>query len=339
MAFAKTILFVVVSQIHSKNIKFLFTLDFRKILLFLDNAPVHPVDLKLSNITMIFFPPNTTSKVQPLDQGIIRAFKVYYRSRLVKHVISSCTLASSLDQVVITALDAIYWIDAAWKNVTESTVRNTFRTAGFKHYHLSDAVEDAEEEISEVIDNEPIKKLDILLSHLQINGPQLSATQYMMVDDDIPVFNEWEDNPEILQVTENIEQDQEQNQNEDEFIPEEPPSLVDALEMIRKLLLLVSIRQPELHQLVSELESKLADTYIDSKSSKQSSITDFFFKSLIVNKEINLLVQIKKRLLCIEIRIKNNLYNLTTHQRQFPTGLCVYQGAKQPSVAYEDEPL
>ena len=181
---------------------------------------------------MIFFPPNTTSKVQPLDQGIIRTFKVYYRSRLVKHIISSCTLASSLDQVVITALDAIYWIDAAWKNVIESTIRNTFRTAGFKHNHLSDVVEDDEEEISGVIDNEPIKKLDTLLSHLEINGLQLSAMQYVTVDDEVPVFNEWEDNPEILSRTEDIEQDQEEY--EDDVIPEEPPSLVDALEMVRK---------------------------------------------------------------------------------------------------------
>lgn len=252
---------------------FLFLLYFREILLFLDNAPVHPVDFKLSNIKIIFFPPNTTSKVQPLDQGIIHAFKVHYRSRLVKHIISSITVSSSLDQVVITALDAIYWIEAAWKSVTESTVRNTFRTAGFKH-HSSDSVDSLEKESSEVIDDDPIKKLDNLLLHLGINDVQLSAAQYMAIDDEIPVFNEWEDNPEIVSVTEDIEQDQEENEDEPTF--EEPPSLVDALEMIRKLHLLVSTRQPELHQLVSDLESKLTDTYIDSKSSKQSSITDFF---------------------------------------------------------------
>ena len=243
-------------------------------MLFLDNAPVHPVDFKLSNITILFFPPNTTSKVQPLDQGIIHAFKVHYRSRLVKHVITSSTLASSLDQVVVTALDAIYWIEAAWKNVTESTIHNTFSKAGFKHHHSSNIPEDVEAEISEVANDETIKKLDVLLSHLGINQLELSATQYMMIDDEIPAFNEWEDNPETISVTEDIEQDQEEIEHESTL--EEPPSLVDALEMIRKLHLLVSTRQPELHQLVSELELKLADTYIDSKSSKQSSITDFF---------------------------------------------------------------
>ena len=44
----------------------------RKILLFLDNAPSHPKDVKLTHIKVLFFPANSTSKLQPLDQGIIQ---------------------------------------------------------------------------------------------------------------------------------------------------------------------------------------------------------------------------------------------------------------------------
>ncbi|CAF0924554.1 unnamed protein product [Rotaria sordida] len=44
-----------INQIMKKNS--------RQILLFLDNAPCHPIDVQLSNITLIFFPPNTTSTV------------------------------------------------------------------------------------------------------------------------------------------------------------------------------------------------------------------------------------------------------------------------------------
>ncbi|UYV85013.1 hypothetical protein LAZ67_X004252 [Cordylochernes scorpioides] len=47
-----------------------------KILLILDNAPGHP-NLEHPNIKVVFFPPNTTSLIQPLDQGIISTFKKY----------------------------------------------------------------------------------------------------------------------------------------------------------------------------------------------------------------------------------------------------------------------
>jgi hypothetical protein len=51
----------------------------RKILLFIDHAPCHNGDAEYSNISLKFFPPNTTSKLQPLDQGIIKNFKCHYR--------------------------------------------------------------------------------------------------------------------------------------------------------------------------------------------------------------------------------------------------------------------
>jgi hypothetical protein len=143
---------------------------FRKILLFLDNAPVHPIDLELSNIKLLFFPPSTTSKIQPLDQGIIRCFKIHYRSRLVKHIISSCTLALTSDQVVVTTLDAIYWIQAAWNNVSESTIRNTFRTAGFERYDSISTV--ANDTYSETLNKSYIINLTvsrILDSHFDLS--------------------------------------------------------------------------------------------------------------------------------------------------------------------------
>ena len=48
-----------------------------KILLILDNAPGH-ANLEHPNIQITFLPPNTTSLIQPLDQGIIATFKKYY---------------------------------------------------------------------------------------------------------------------------------------------------------------------------------------------------------------------------------------------------------------------
>lgn len=81
------------------------------ILLCLDNAPSHPSNTPLTNIELLFFPPNTTSVVQPLDQGVIHAFTVQYRKYLVKHIIARCSIARSIEDIVINALDAVNWID------------------------------------------------------------------------------------------------------------------------------------------------------------------------------------------------------------------------------------
>lgn len=49
----------------------------RNILLLLDNCSSHVVDESiLTNVKVHFFPPNTTSHLQPCDAGIIWSFKV-----------------------------------------------------------------------------------------------------------------------------------------------------------------------------------------------------------------------------------------------------------------------
>lgn len=62
----------------------------RKVLLFVDNVSSHDPDLKdkFSNIKVIFLPVNTTSRLQPLDAGIIKNFKVHYRTHLLQHTLS-----------------------------------------------------------------------------------------------------------------------------------------------------------------------------------------------------------------------------------------------------------
>ena len=57
-----------------------------KILLFIDNCSAHP-HLDFSNIKLAFFPPNTTSKLQPMDAGIIQNFKLIYSKKLLRHVL------------------------------------------------------------------------------------------------------------------------------------------------------------------------------------------------------------------------------------------------------------
>jgi hypothetical protein len=64
----------------------------RQILLLVDNASSHSLNdgetpLQLSNITLQYLPPNTTSHLQPLDAGIIKSFKAKYKHLYCSHVL------------------------------------------------------------------------------------------------------------------------------------------------------------------------------------------------------------------------------------------------------------
>ena len=53
----------------------------KKMLFILDNAPLN-ISLHKPVNTIIFLPPCTTTKLQPLDAGVIRTFKAYYKRKL-----------------------------------------------------------------------------------------------------------------------------------------------------------------------------------------------------------------------------------------------------------------
>ena len=59
----------------------------RKILLFIDNCSSHEEPV-LSNVKVIFYPPNCTSKLQPLDLGVIKNFKSHYRNLFLSRVLN-----------------------------------------------------------------------------------------------------------------------------------------------------------------------------------------------------------------------------------------------------------
>ena len=96
-----------------------------KILLLLDNAPAHPSTETLTSadgrVTSCFLPPNSTSILQPMDQGILEAFKRRYKKQLLRHIIlENGTSTLTVPEIVkkLTIKDAVYWSAQAWEEVT-----------------------------------------------------------------------------------------------------------------------------------------------------------------------------------------------------------------------------
>ncbi|CAG8640960.1 12350_t:CDS:2 [Cetraspora pellucida] len=92
----------------------------RKIILLVDNAKCHSSsNLNLHNITIHYLPPNTTSRIQPLDAGIIMSFKRRYRSYFIKWLLDQY---ESKKDDKLNVLDAIKFIVRAWREVSSETV-------------------------------------------------------------------------------------------------------------------------------------------------------------------------------------------------------------------------
>uniref|UniRef100_H2ZRR3 HTH CENPB-type domain-containing protein n=1 Tax=Latimeria chalumnae TaxID=7897 RepID=H2ZRR3_LATCH len=98
-----------------------------KAVLLLDNRPAHPPAESLKtidgNIKVFYLPENTTSKIQPLKQGIIVNFKKAYRKELVTELVASDN--SIIDHLKKYLLkDMMYLADKSWKSITQSCIEN-----------------------------------------------------------------------------------------------------------------------------------------------------------------------------------------------------------------------
>ena len=157
----------------------------RNILLLMDNATCHPEDIndKLSNIKVVFLPKNTTSRLQPLDAGIIKNFKCHYRALVVKHVIAkidsqSEATASDIAKS-INILMAIQWVKQAWEQVKTTTIINCFTTCG-----ASPDVETADETdpFAELDQSTETAELNELVRHISAD---ITADEYLDSDSDL----------------------------------------------------------------------------------------------------------------------------------------------------------
>ncbi|UYV68940.1 hypothetical protein LAZ67_6001729 [Cordylochernes scorpioides] len=100
----------------------------RQIILLLDNCGAHPPDMQgLTNTRIAFLPPNTTSMLQPCDQGIIRNFKMIYRTRLMRKYLTAYDAGTAL---TINLKQAVDIISVAWNDVLPATISNCWHHSG-----------------------------------------------------------------------------------------------------------------------------------------------------------------------------------------------------------------
>ena len=117
-----------------------FESEGRKIALIIDNCSAHPHIDNLKAINLVFLPPNTTSKTQPMDQGVIRSTKAHYRSGCVRKFINA--IDNNKPMPTITVLDAMVLLTKAWSMVSKETIQNCFRKGGIGNKEQLSAISD-----------------------------------------------------------------------------------------------------------------------------------------------------------------------------------------------------
>ena len=105
-----------------------FTKEKKKVVLIIDNCPAHQMIDNLKPIELILLPPNTTCKFQPMDQGVIRFLKGYYKTLALQRLIVAINKGKDLP--VSSFLDAMKMPDLAWQKVKTSAIVNCFAKVG-----------------------------------------------------------------------------------------------------------------------------------------------------------------------------------------------------------------
>ena len=245
----------------------------RKILLFVDNAPVHIVDEKtvLTNLEVRFFPPNLTSVLQPLDAGIIRSLKALARKFEVLSILGNIDdnvfVHASEFAKKLTVLDAIKFIDKSWSLVTKETVMKCFALCGFIVNDRGD------NDVNDIVAQED--EMASLASRLGIERDQL------VLEEHLPEFEVVEEQNLIRQLVQEHTDQNDDDEPEDiimEYTPaEEQPviTISQAKSMVTDL-----IAFTKKHSLFSEeldllnLSATVKQLY--NASLKQATIQQFF---------------------------------------------------------------
>lgn len=156
----------------------------RKILLLIDNAPSHVLsNIELQYVRVQFLPPNATSKVQPLDAGIISAFKRRYRQGQIQEALARNENGET-DIYKVSILQGMRWSEAAWRSISNATIKNCWRHTTLLEVDVCEEIIADEKDLDQAI-QDGIRRLPIQtpLSLTELIEPNDEKEEHEVFDD------------------------------------------------------------------------------------------------------------------------------------------------------------
>ena len=243
----------------------------------IDNCPVHYEVQGLSNVRLEFLPPNTTSKSQPMDQGVIRSLKCFYRRKIVREFIRSLDAGNVIPKVNI--LSAMTMLASAWGEVSQDVIMNCFRKCGFSVEAQELAIADDDDPFKMLALQADVEELRQLDSDLL--PEEFTVEEIVSFDDETLVAQEQSTDADIISWAKGEDEDEDNDDEEDTISDAEVPcpttrQLYSAIDTIRRYSHFATTDVEKLRNTSDALE-KVIDCHRANKR-EQKNITEFFTK-------------------------------------------------------------
>ncbi|XP_064464099.1 tigger transposable element-derived protein 6-like [Ornithodoros turicata] len=182
----------------------------RQAILLVDNAGCHKLRSDtFTNLRVEYLPANSTSKIQPLDAGIIRAAKVAYQRELMRHYIA---LAEAGEEQTVGVRWCIRTFSRVWASVSESTTRNCWRHTGILPSAACD--DDGNDDGSFSDDDLPLAELERQMRILDPSLPDSAAEECISYTDGDDICEPLNDDT-LARLSGTVNTDSEHSDNEE----------------------------------------------------------------------------------------------------------------------------
>ena len=250
-----------------------FMLEGRNIALVIDNCPAHPHIENLQSTTLYFLPPNTTSSLQPMDQGVIRSLKCKYRTRIIQKYITAIDNEKQIPN--ISMLEAMKMLVHSWSEISETTIVNCFAKAGFKE-GMTDEEDDPFSTLKRSIDQLRQREENLIPNYL-------TYEDVLTIDDNIAVMGGVMTDKEIVQDIRDVVEEEVQEVDEvvDEEDSDESLTKPTTKEMRQAIDTLLNFSMFTESGEIGTMAMKASNLFEKElcKSMRQTSISDFFRKN------------------------------------------------------------
>uniref|UniRef100_H3AUS4 HTH CENPB-type domain-containing protein n=1 Tax=Latimeria chalumnae TaxID=7897 RepID=H3AUS4_LATCH len=239
-----------------------------KVLLFIDNCPVHPTIATLKATTVIFLPPNSTSKLQPIDQGIIKSYKQNFRCLLLQHIIACFELWENSE---VNLLQDIQFAHRPWSKVTMRYISSCFAKAGFHTNETNDETENpSSDEEDNILLSELVESWKTVQVHMELSSD-------LTVEDYVDMAKNIIDGAQLTEADIVAAIKTKESESDEEYEPEEPKlppvaEVTHSLEILNRFINALS----EVSYMTYNNIAKLFDYILSHKADniKQTKITD-----------------------------------------------------------------